>query len=101
MLYANGALLQIGNLLGALIVLEKASFKELGECLLEAAAKPPKDEDNMTLLDSGDTLKVLGFTLQHIVIRNDKETARKSWQSTGLQFESFVSPVSLPLSKLK
>ena len=69
--------------------MEKASLKEMGGRILDAASKPPKDEDNLSLLDSGDALKVLGFTLQHIVAKDDKDAAKKSWESTGLQLEAF------------
>lgn len=83
----------MGNFAGALVVLDKASVKEVGDVILQASEKEPKDEENLNLLDSGDAVKILASMLKHVTDQKDKQTAKTAWSSSGLQFSAFLAEV--------
>ena len=95
-----GSLCQVGSFSGSLVINKKTSLQDVGTIILEAAEKPPKDEDNMSLLESGDAVKVLAAALAKLAEDSNKDTAKAAWQETGLDLSSFLAEVLvLDLSK--
>ena len=90
-----GSTFQVGSFSGSLVINKKTSLQDMGGIILEAAEKPPKDEDNMSLLESGDAVKVLAAALARLAEDSNKDTAKAAWQETGLELSSFLAEVLL------
>ena len=90
-----GSSFQVGSFSGSLVIYKKTSLQDVGDIILEAAEKPPKDEDNMSLLESGDAVKVLAAALARLAEDSNKDTAKAAWQETGLELSSFLAEVLL------
>ena len=85
-------LVQVGDVLGALVGVGVLPLKEVATATLEAAVE--EEGEDGQLVDGGSAWKLIGAVLQALAERTSQEEMAHQWQATGLELSAFFPSVS-------